>query len=193
MNIFDRITAIGTKMTEMDASTYQGAFIGKISYTADSAAQEAESISYAYGDVKENAFMYILSILGTIEGKETPVEKMTITLVKASDKAKEIKRQEKTQYENEEAFHTFSKQEVYDFSHETGDQNKIHLTDHPVVQGMLLLRTAAVKLGNVTRLDVRFVEPSYAEEELCWGFNGKEYVLYADGYVKSSFRACLAE
>ena len=24
---------IGTKMTDMDASTYQGAFIGKISYT----------------------------------------------------------------------------------------------------------------------------------------------------------------
>ena len=32
MNIYDRMMAIGTKMTEMDASTYQGAFIGKIIY-----------------------------------------------------------------------------------------------------------------------------------------------------------------
>ncbi|MGN0395187.1 MAG: hypothetical protein ACI4EF_07480 [Coprococcus sp.] len=190
MKIYDRIMGIGTKMTDMDASTYQGAFIGKISYTADiERAEAAENIVYSYGDVKENAFMYILSILGNADGIEEPVEKMTITLVKASDKAKDIKRVEKTDYENEEAFHTFSKDEVYSFSKETGDENKIHLTDHPVVQGMLLLRTAACKLNRVKRLDVKFVEPSYAEEKLMWGFNGKEYVLFADGYVKASFKA----
>jgi hypothetical protein len=131
--------------------------------------------------------------LGTVPGAEAPVEKMTITLVKASDTAKELKRQEKAEYENEESFHTFTKQEVYDFSHDTGDENKIHLTDHPVVQGMFLLRTAAEKLGELKRLDVRFVEPSYAEEELSWGWNGKEYVLYADGYIKSTFKAIRME
>ena len=73
--------------------------------------------------------MYILSILGKVEGEETPVEKMTITLVKASDKEKEIKRVEKTDYEDEKPFHTFTKEEVYAFSKETGDENKIHLTD----------------------------------------------------------------
>ena len=190
MNIYDRIMGIGTKMTDMDASTYQGAFIGKISYTANrEKAEAATEITYAYGDVKENAFMYILSILGTVPGEEEPVEKMTITLVKASDKAKDIKRVEKAEYENEEPFHTFSKEDVYAFSKETGDENKIHLTDHPVVQGMLLLRTAACKLDKLTRLDVKFTEPSYAEEELYWGFNNREYVLYADGYVKASFKA----
>ena len=30
MKIYDRIMGLGTKMTDMDASTYQGAFIGKI-------------------------------------------------------------------------------------------------------------------------------------------------------------------
>ena len=101
MKIYDRIMGLGTKMTDMDASTYQGAFIGKISYTVDRAkAEAADSITYEYGDVKENAFMYILSILGKVEGEETPVEKMTITLVKASDKEKEIKRVEKTDYED---------------------------------------------------------------------------------------------
>ena len=35
MKIYDRIMGLGTKMTDMDASTYQGAFIGKISYTVD--------------------------------------------------------------------------------------------------------------------------------------------------------------
>lgn len=74
---------IGTKMTDMDASTYQGAFIGKISYTTTKEAAEALHITYEYGDVKENAFMYILSILGKVDGVEAPVEKMTITLVKA--------------------------------------------------------------------------------------------------------------
>ena len=114
MKIYDRIMGLGTKMTDMDASTYQGAFIGKISYTVDrEKAEAADSITYEYGDVKENAFMYILSILGKVEGEETPVEKMTITLVKASDKEKEIKRVEKTDYEDEKPFHTFTKEEVY--------------------------------------------------------------------------------
>lgn len=61
MKIYDRIMGLGTKMTDMDASTYQGAFIGKISYTVDrEKAETADSITYEYGDVKENAFMYIL-------------------------------------------------------------------------------------------------------------------------------------
>lgn len=189
MKIYDRIMGLGTKMTDMDASTYQGAFIGKISYTVDrEKAEAAESIVYEYGDVKENAFMYILSIIGRAQGVDEPVEKMTITLVKASDKEKDIKRVEKADYENDEPFHTFSKEEVYSFSRETGDENKIHLTDHPVVQGMLLLRTAACRHEDLRRLDVKFTEPSYAGEELMWGWNGREYVLYADGYVKASFK-----
>ena len=152
MKIYDRIMGLGTKMTDMDASTYQGAFIGKISYTVDrEKAEAADSITYEYGDVKENAFMYILSILGKVDGEETPVEKMTITLVKASDKEKDIKRVEKAEYEDEKPFHTFTKEEVYAFSKETGDENKIHLTDHPVVQGMLLLRTSSSRSLHMQR------------------------------------------
>ena len=115
-------------------------------------------------------------------------ENYIITLVKPSDKEKELKRVEAASYDNAEYFHTFSKEEVYSFSKETGDQNKIHLTDHPVVQGMLLLRTAAVKADDVARIDVKFVEPSYAEEELKWAYDGRDYVLFADGYVKATFR-----
>lgn len=78
MNIYDRMMAIGTKMTEMDASTYQGAFIGKISYMAEKEqAGQAGSIRYEFGAVKENAFMYILPILGYVDGEESPVEKFT--------------------------------------------------------------------------------------------------------------------
>ena len=28
----------------------------------------------------------------------------------------------------------------------------------------------------------------YAEEELKWAFDGRDYVLFADGYVKATFR-----
>ena len=134
------------------------------------------------------AVILITGAIGLPVGVPRPVEKMTITLVKASDKEKEIKRVEKAEYEDEKPFHTFTKEEVYAFSKETGDENKIHLTDHPVVQGMLLLRTAACAHEDLKRLDVKFVEPSYAEEELMWGSNGRELVLYADGYVKASFK-----
>jgi len=40
----------------------------------------------------------------------------------------------------------------------------------------------------VARIDVKFVEPSYAEEELKWAYDGRDYVLFADGYVKATFR-----
>ncbi len=53
---------------------------------------------------------------------------------------------------------------------------------------MLLLRTAAVQTADVSRIDVKFVEPSYAEEALMWAFDGRDYVLFADGYVKATFR-----
>ncbi len=60
MNIYDRIMAIGTKMTEMDASTYQGAFIGKISYMADKEqAEQADNISYQFGEVKRKMHLCI--------------------------------------------------------------------------------------------------------------------------------------
>lgn len=45
MNIYDRMMAIGTKMTEMDASTYQGAFIGKISYMAERNRLDRQTVS----------------------------------------------------------------------------------------------------------------------------------------------------
>ena len=45
MNIYDRMMAIGTKMTEMDASTYQGAFIGKISYMAEKEQAGRQTVS----------------------------------------------------------------------------------------------------------------------------------------------------
>jgi hypothetical protein len=53
---------------------------------------------------------------------------------------------------------------------------------------MLLLRTAACKHESLKRLDVKFVEPSYAEDELMWGFNGRDYVLHGDGFVKATFK-----
>ena len=69
MNIYDRIMAIGTKMTEMDASTYQGAFIGKISYMADKEqAEQADNISYQFGEVKEKC-IYVYSADSWICGR----------------------------------------------------------------------------------------------------------------------------
>lgn len=34
----------------------------------------------------------------------------------------------------------FSKEEISDFSHLTGDTNSIHLTENPVVQGLYILK-----------------------------------------------------
>ena len=57
-----------------------------------------------------------------------------------------------------------------------------------MIMQRILLRTAAVKADDVAKIDVKFVEPSYAEEELKWAYDGRDYVLFADGYVKATFR-----
>ena len=58
----------------------------------------------------------------------------------------------------------FTPQEVYAFSQATGDDNAIHLTERPVVQGLLLWQELFSKLGEPSRMEVIFQEPVHAGE-----------------------------
>ncbi|APC40818.1 hotdog family protein [Clostridium estertheticum] len=55
--------------------------------------------------------------------------------------------QTETIQEKETLWHNFSKEEIADFSHLTGDTNSIHLSDNPVVQELFILK----QLCNTTK------------------------------------------
>lgn len=60
---------------------------------------------------------------------------------------------------------TFSRQQVREFSLITGDDNRIHLTEHPVVQGLMLWRELCL-LWQPRFLSVAFHHPVLAGQEI---------------------------
>ncbi|WP_110953714.1 hotdog family protein [Anaerosinus massiliensis] len=62
------------------------------------------------------------------------------------------------------AWKTFHKREIYDFSQRVGDINTIHLTERPVVQGLLILETIAQYFTAFREIEIKFMKPIYAED-----------------------------
>ena len=60
---------------------------------------------------------------------------------------------------------TFSREQVLQFSRITGDDNRIHLTDHPVVQGLMLWRELCL-LWHPRFLSIAFHHPVFAGQEI---------------------------
>ena len=58
---------------------------------------------------------------------------------------------------------------VHAFSQATGDDNAIHLTERPVVQGLLLWQELFSKLGEPSRMEVIFPGTVHAGEDLFGG------------------------
>ena len=68
-------------------------------------------------------------------------------------------------------WHEFSKEEIADFSHLTGDTNSIHLTENPVVQGLFILK----ELCNTTKakeIEVKYIKPLNPEIIISESFIG---------------------
>ncbi len=87
---------------------------------------------------------------------------------------------------------SFSKEEVEDFARATGDFNPIHLTETPVVQGLLIFLELGRTLGYPDFLSVKFRSPVHAgipiylkEEHI--DEPGKHFTHYCS----RSFQRCL--
>lgn len=61
---------------------------------------------------------------------------------------------------------SISKEEVYEFSKLIGDQNFIHLTDYPVVQGLLLLDKVQEVIEDIRQIEMKFIKPVYADDPI---------------------------
>lgn len=75
---------------------------------------------------------------------------------------------------------TFSKQEIYDFSKAVGDANTIHLTEKPVVQGLLILKNIQESIEAFNTIEIKFTKPIYAGNPIYIESNGKNLTGYSN-------------
>lgn len=59
-------------------------------------------------------------------------------------------------------FQTIQPEQVYRFSNQTGDENSIHLTETPIVQGLFLLQLIDEEYNHPNEIDMKFLAPIYA-------------------------------
>lgn len=136
---------------------YDGAFIAKVKYKRfQQNLDDAINETYKNEIMKSNKRLCVINSNGYIDNEI--VETLTVYLmmnVTVKDPA------ETETFENVGTlWHTFSKEEIADFSHLTGDTNSIHLTDNPVVQGLFILK----ELCNTTKtneIEVKYIHPVY--------------------------------
>lgn len=171
--LMDLFTAF-TSQSELD---YEGAMIAKIKYQrwGDTSGSEA----FQNEIVKSNEMMTVVRCTG-YQG-ETAVEAVTVYLIMHA----EVKAPEALEADTDlgELWYTFSKEEIADFSHTTGDTNSIHLTDHPVVQGLFLLRKVTEIYEQSTdykKIDMKFHYPVYGNNPVYLKREGNKIAAYSD-------------
>lgn len=135
---------------------YDGAFIAKVKYQRFHPKSNKEI--YKNEVVKNNRRLCIINCNGYIENEI--IETLTVYLM-MNVKVKEAIQGETIQ-NNGILWHDFSKKEIADFSHLTGDTNSIHLTENPVVQGLLILKELC-DTTETNKIEVKYVHPIYGD------------------------------
>lgn len=171
--MMDLFTAF-TSQRELD---YEGAMIAKIRYQKTGDITKVDNFKNEI--VKQNEMMMVLRCSGLV-GEEA-VEILTVYLIMNA----EVKEAEKVSedFDMGDEWYTFSKEEIADFSHTTKDTNSIHLTDHPVVQGLFLLRKVAETYDTFTdykKIDMKFHAPVYGEAQVYLKKIDKKMECYSD-------------
>ena len=152
----------GISLSKLNKDSFQGAYIGKIKYEIYCKEKDGEYFSYIE---KENKNLVIIVIEKKF--KEKLLEKLNIYLVKKNNNNSCEEDFVKENLEKNISFwRKISKEEVYKFSKLTGDENYIYLTNKPVVQGMFLLNEIIKEIGNFKELEVKFIKPIFADEEI---------------------------
>ncbi|AZV57794.1 MaoC family dehydratase [Clostridium sp. AWRP] len=166
--MIDLFRAFATK----DDFFYDGAFIAKVKYQRFQSKLENET--YKNEIMKRNRRLCIINCSGYVNNEV--VETLTVYLmmnavVKEATQLEPIK-------DVGTLWRNFSKEEIVDFSHLTGDINSIHLTENPVVQGLLILKELCDTI-QTNEIEVKYVHPVYGgnpvyikyEENLIEGFS----------------------
>lgn len=135
---------------------YDGAFIAKVKYHRFQ--QKSNEETYRNEVVKSNRRLCIINCNGYIENEI--VETLTVYLM-MNVTVKEAIQGEAIQ-DDGILWRNFSKEEIADFSHLTGDTNSIHLTENPVVQGLFILKELC-DTTKTNEIEVKYIHPVYGD------------------------------
>lgn len=155
---------------------YDGAFIAKIKYQRFKPKTDKET--YKSEVVKSNRRLCVINCNGYIDNEIAEVLTVHLMMnvtVKDSNQP-EIVEDTGTLWRN------FSKEEIADFSHITGDTNSIHLTENPVVQGMLILKELCDTV-KTNEIEVKYVNPVYGCTPV--------YIMYERNLIKGFSKGIL--
>ncbi len=151
---------------------YDGAFIAKVKYQRFQSKLDKET--YKNEIVKSSRKLCVINCSGYINNEIA--ETLTVYLMMNVTVKESVQKETIKDYGT--LWRNFSKEEISNFSHLTGDTNSIHLTENPVVQGLFILK----ELCNTTQakeIEVKYIHPVYGgnpvyikyEENLIMGFS----------------------
>ncbi len=135
---------------------YEGAFIAKVKYQRFQS--KSSEVIYKNEIVKNNRRLCIINCNGYIENElsETLIVYLMMNATVKESVQTEVSQNDWT------LWHTFSTEEIANFSHITGDANSIHLTENPVVQGLFILKELC-DTTKVNEIEVNYIYPVYGE------------------------------
>lgn len=152
---------------------YEGAMIAKAKY--EKILDDIEAVDFKNELIKESKRLCVIKCLGY--KNDLVIESLTVYLMMTPQIKKDVAKETmKGEY-----WYTFSSEEIKAFSYDTGDSNSIHLTDHPIVQGLYILK----KLYESTLakfIEIKYLYPIYAGEPVLLEYDENSISAYSNDH-----------
>ncbi|WP_027626140.1 MaoC family dehydratase [Clostridium lundense] len=155
---------------------YDGAFIAKVKYQRFQPKLDKET--YKNEIVKNNRRLCVINCNGYVNNEIA--QTLTVYLM-MNVKVKEYIQTE-TSTDNGALWRNFSKEEIADFSHLTGDTNSIHLTENPVVQGLFILKELC-DTTQTNKIEVKYIHPVYGCNPVYIKYEGNLIKGFSNGIL----------
>lgn len=148
---------------------YEGAFIAKVNY--ERFGTKKNNIKYKNEIIKNGKKLCVIECKGYVATRM--IEKLTVYLIMNA----KVKVSQKIDISENRGilWRNFSRKEIIDFSHTTGDTNFIHLTEKPVVQGLYILKELC-ETTQADKIEVKYIYPVYG--------NNPIYILRENNIIK---------
>lgn len=171
------ILSLSKGLGKLFESEFHGFFIGKakVEFLGIPKSRKITSKVEITKDLRKykKCLSYILE-------EEKVLCKIELTLIRKSNKEVTIIERENKIKGN--PFCTISIGEIHKFAKDTGDLNEIHFGEKPVVQGMLIIKYLdeyfRLLQYEYTIINIRFIEPLYANESTSIILESKEFNVY---------------
>lgn len=152
MKNMDYILSLSKGLGELFESEFHGFFIGKAKVEFLGVAKSRKITSKI--EITKDLRKY-KKYLGYILEEGNVLCKVELILIRKSKK--EVSFVKKENRVQGLPFCTINRAEIYKFAKDTGDLNKIHFGERPVVQGMLIMKY----LDEYTIINIGFIKPLY--------------------------------